>query len=114
MSASTVAAVSALIHAHRQFIPLLDAHLVDNDGEILPHLVMADVVRWLVEHYDTDRETCRSVLEWLEAEYERGSADVRGLIVVSGVEMIPDPGMPGAELRDMLGPALREVDPWQT
>jgi hypothetical protein len=34
--------------------------------------------------------------------------EVQGLIAVSGVEMIPDPGKPGAELRELLGPRLRE------
>jgi hypothetical protein len=47
----------------------------------------------------------------LEEEFGRGPEDVRGLITVSGVEMIPDPGQPGAELRDLLGLALRKVDP---
>ena len=112
MSATTVAAVGALVYTHRQLLPVLDAHLIDNDGEVLPHLVMADVIRWLVEHRDTDWDTCRSVLGWLETEYSLGPAEVRGLIAVSAVEMIPDPGMPGAELRDILGPALRKADPW--
>jgi hypothetical protein len=48
----------------------------------------------------------------LEEEFGRGPEDVRGLITVSGVEMIPDPGQSGAELRDLLGLALRKVDPW--
>lgn len=112
MSAYTVAAVGALIYTHQQLMPILDEHLVDNDGEVLPHLVMADIIRWMVGHYDTDLKTCQSVLEWLDAEYVRGPADVRALITVSGVEMIPDPGRPGSELRETLGPALRKADPW--
>lgn len=38
--------------------------------------------------------------------------DVRGLIAVSGVQMIPDPDQPGSEPRKWLGDSLREVDPW--
>ncbi|WP_328995307.1 hypothetical protein OG394_12060 [Kribbella sp. NBC_01245] len=112
MSAATVAAIGAVIDAHRELTPILDEHLVDNDGEVLPHLVMADIVRWLVDNRRSRPEVCRSVLDWLEREFIRGPDDVRGLITVSGVEMIPDPGQPGAELRELLGPELRRVDPW--
>lgn len=112
MSANTVAAIGALIDAHRELLPVLEEHLIDNEGEVLPHLVMADVIRWLVDHRQSHPGICQSVLSWLEREYVDGAEDVRGLITVSGVVMIPDPGQPGAELRDLLGPALRGVDPW--
>ncbi len=112
MSANTVAAIGALIHTHRDLLPVLDEHLTDNEGEVLPHLVLADVVRWLVAHRATHPDVCRSVLAWLEQEFIDGPEEVRGLITVSGVVMIPDPGQLGAELRDLLGPRLREVDPW--
>jgi hypothetical protein len=102
----------ALVDEYREFAPVLAEHLDDNDGELLPHLVLADIMRWLATHVDTDRETCRSVLARLEKEYVGGAEDVRGLITVSGVEMIPDPGQPGAALRDLLGPTLKGIDPW--
>jgi hypothetical protein len=113
MSAYAIAAIGALLDAHRQLVPILEEHLIDNEGEVLPHLVMADVVRWMVEHRTSHPEVCRSVVAWLEEEFRRGPEEVRGLITVSGVEMIPDPGQPGAELRELLGPVLREVDPWR-
>ncbi|MGL5867424.1 MAG: DUF7674 family protein [Dermatophilaceae bacterium] len=112
MSATTVAAIRALVHRYRQLTPLLEEHLEENYGEVLSHLVMSDVVRWLVAHLDQDPDLCRSIVDWLEREFERGPEDVRDLIALSGVEMIPDPGHPGSDLRDLLGPALRSVDPW--
>ncbi len=112
MSASTLAAIGALVHEYPQLTLLLAEHLDDNEGQMLPHLVLADVVRWLAARMDIDPATCRSVLDWLEREYERGPEDVRGMIAVSGVAMIPDPGQPGSKLRELLGPSLRAVDPW--
>jgi hypothetical protein len=112
MSGSTIAAIGALIDANRALVPILDEHLRDNEGEVLPHLVMADVIRWLVEHRSTHEDECRRVLDWLEHEFSRGPEEVRDMIAVSGVEMLPDPGEPGAELRALLGPRLRQVDPW--
>ncbi|WP_062294208.1 DUF7674 family protein [Demequina phytophila] len=112
MSASTEATINRLIADYIELAPLVDESLEDNEGELLPHLVLADVVRWLAEHVESERDICRSILDWLEREYESGPEDVRGLIAVSGVEMIPDPNQPGSLLREWLGPALRRVDPW--
>ncbi|WP_433161673.1 hypothetical protein [Kribbella sp. CA-247076] len=83
MTASTVA-VGGLIDAGRELMPVLAEHLQDNEGELLPPLVMADVVRWLVGHRKTDPEICQSVLDWLEREYARGPEGVCGLIAVNG------------------------------
>jgi hypothetical protein len=111
MSASTVAAVGALVDEYRQLTPLLAEHLDDNEGQMLPHLVLSDAVRWLAARVTADPALCKSVLDWLEREYERGPEDVQGMIAVSGVAMIPDPGQPGSELRGLLGPTVRSVDP---
>lgn len=114
MSASTIAAIGALVDEYRELTPILAESLEDNEGEVLPHIVMAEVMRWLGSRVASDPDICRSILGWLEREYERGPEDVQGLITVSGVEMIPDPGQPGSDLRKLLGPTLRIVDPWLT
>lgn len=113
MSATTESAIKQLVATYPALAPILAEHLDDNFGEMLPHLVMADVVRWLAAHHDSDPAMCASVLAWMEMRFNNGPDDVRGLIAVSGVQMIPDPGQPGSELRDSLGPRLREVDPWR-
>jgi hypothetical protein len=105
-------AVWGLVDAHPVLRPVLDEHFADNDGELLPHLVLADFFRWLVAHQESEPEACMAVLAELEAEFAAGPDEVRGLIAVSGVEMIPDPGQPGSSLRTLLGPGLASVDPW--
>jgi hypothetical protein len=112
MTASTVALIGALVHEYPELLPVLDESLSDNDGEVLAHLVMSDVFRWLVEHRQDRAEVGQRILVWLESAYQRGNQDVRDLIGASGVEMIPDPGHDGAELRALLGPYLRAADPW--
>ena len=110
--ASSVALVGALCLQHRELLPVLAEHLHDNDGAVLPHLVMSDVVRWLVEHRD-QRTRCQAILSWLESAYAAGDDDERNVIGLSGVDMIPDPGTPGSELRSWLGPVLGAIDPWR-
>lgn len=111
--ASTVAMIGALIYEHRQLMPLLAEHLEDNDREVLPHLLLADVVRWTAAHVATDEEACRAVWQWLAHAYDVGDGPVRDLVAVSGVEALPNPGEAGAaELRAMLSPTLLTLDPW--
>lgn len=112
VSAVTVAAIGALIDANRELVPVLEESLADNDGEVLPHLVMADVMRFLVSQRGSNVAVIRSVLDWMEVAYQRGPDEVRGVIEASGVLMIPDPGEPGSEMRERLGVNLRRVDPW--
>lgn len=102
-----------LVETHPDIAGLLSEHLEDNEGELLPHLLLADVIRWLVAHRKTEAQVRASILDYLDAAFIAGPDEVRGLIQVSGVEMIPDPGQPGAELRAMLGPSLASVDPWR-
>lgn len=99
------------MYRNRELLPILDEHLID-DQQVVPHLVMADVLRWLVTHRLEQPELIRSVLEWLEKAYVEGDDAIRDVIAVSGVEMIPDPGQPGSDLRLLLGPHLTAVDPW--
>ena len=113
MRAATVAMIGALVHEYDQFLPLLEEHLDDNFAEVLPHLLLSDVIRVLTANYDESPAMCRSVISWLDREYHSGPEDIRDLIGANGVEMIPSPGQPGAGLRDLLSPTLRKIDPWQ-
>ena len=78
MSVSAEATIRRLVCEYGELVPVLNESLEDNEGDLLPHLVLSDVVRWLVEHVESDSDTCRSILDWLEREYERGPEDVRG------------------------------------
>ncbi|QTF73200.1 DUF7674 family protein [Arthrobacter woluwensis] len=105
--------VTNLVQEFPSLRPILAESLEDNFGEMLPHLVMSDIVRWLANRSLQDRGLAGAILSWLESAYGEGSNEVQELIVVSGVEMIPDPGDPGSYLRDLLGPQLRATDPWR-
>ncbi|RYB94824.1 hypothetical protein EUA93_10965 [Nocardioides oleivorans] len=85
---------------------LLDAHLEDQEGEILPYLFMGDVASWLDEQSRKQPERASAIARWLEGEFAEGDFDVRNLIDVGIVEMLP--ALPdGAPVLDLLGPELR-------
>ncbi|WP_299925955.1 hypothetical protein [uncultured Nocardioides sp.] len=95
-----------LVTAAPELGSLLDEHLSDQEGELLAYVLMSDVARWLTAQCSSSPRRVQEILSWLETEYIDGNFDVRNLIDVGIVEMLPT--MPdGASILDMLGPALR-------
>ncbi|WP_019876260.1 DUF7674 family protein [Sporichthya polymorpha] len=112
MSATTVSFACALVYHHPQLLPILEDHLEANDGEVLPHLLLSDVIRFAAANWSSQPAMAASIMRWIDNAYACGDEATQELIVVSGVEMIPDPGEAGSELRHLLGEDLRVMDPW--
>lgn len=85
---------------------LLDEHLLDQEGELLPYVFMAEVARWLHEQSTRSPQRVERVLAWLEARFHSSGFDVRNLIDVGIIEMLP--GLPeGEQILSMLPADLR-------
>ena len=91
--------------------PLRDENVADNEG-MLPHLLLADIIKWVAKLVDKDPEQAQSIMEWLDATYASGSEGVKDLILASGVEALPSPGERGEIIYTFLGPELRSYDMW--
>lgn len=100
--------VTELVERFPKLQPLLDEHLEDQDGELLPYLLLADVARWAQATYPSDPRTVGEVVDWLEAEYVRAEAAEKDLIGLGFVEVIPYRPL-GAPLLTRLGPELTRV-----
>jgi hypothetical protein len=100
--------VTGLVEQFPHLQVLLDEHLEDQDGELLPYLLMADVARWAQATYPSDPGTVGEVVDWLEAEYARADAAEKDLIGLGFVEAIPFRPA-GAPLLARLGPELTQV-----
>jgi len=95
-------------------LPTLREHLDDQEGELLPHLFMADVERWAEAQFDMATPASRSrlsaVLEFLEGEFAgQGDSEVADLIFVSFLEHLPRAPSSGAGLRSIVGPACQRA-----
>lgn len=96
-----------LVDEHPALMPVLAEHLVDQEGEILPHILIGEVEKWCETNFKVGQDAVQQVLDWLEARYEAAAPVVQELIVVSFCEMLPYPTEPNVELLRLLGPVLR-------
>jgi hypothetical protein len=109
MRAYEVAFIGALCHRFPVLMPILQEHLDDYDG-LLPHVLMADVSRWVVQRFafNAADETLREILDFLESDFERARGEDRELVAASFLENLPRSGEEGAGVQALLGPALQE------
>jgi hypothetical protein len=108
--AGDVALAGGLCLEFPELRTLLQEHLDDYDG-LLPHLLLADVTRWLVVRQSEPGRTdpvVASVLEFLEKYFVSGGEQMSELIAVSVLETMPLRGEEGAQIREFLGPAMRD------
>ncbi|WP_141105652.1 hypothetical protein [Rhizobium sp. R635] len=90
----------------KQLEDVLAEHLKDNDGAILPHLLMADYCR-LVERVPDD-EWVISFLTYLEDNFGGQSESLTELISVSFIEHLPPDGSSADPVVKLLGERMRE------
>lgn len=100
--------VTELVKRVSELQPLLDEHMEDQEGELLPYLLLADVARWAQATYARDHRIVREVVDWLEAEYVHAEPPEKDLIGLGFVEAIPY-RPEGAALLTRLGPELTQV-----
>ena len=114
MSVKTVALVQAMTTRFPALRPLLDEHVSDNFGEVLPHVFFGDVTSYVVSlasagegQGSPKRRELADLLHFLEESFVAGDGELQELISVSFLEALPRTGEPGAEVRGMVGPNLR-------
>ena len=107
MWATPESLINTLVVEVPELRPMLDEHLRDFDGELLPHLFFAEVMSWAQEQAwhptATSPTRLRVLLDRLDADYRDGDDDLHGLIQVSFLWGLSD------AVRALLGPTLREV-----
>lgn len=112
MSALTVAFAGAMTYRCPWLLPVLEEHLVDQEGEVLPHLYMADVERWAERELlsgGAEGAHLRGLLDFVEAEFSVHHDDEVGEVVsASFLEHLPRTGEPAVELRKLVGPLCAE------
>ena len=87
---------------------VMEEHLADQEGELLPYLFLPDVARWALKALDADPEGVGDVVDWLEHEFVIAEPAEKDLIGLGFVEAIPFPPE-GAALLLRLGPSLTHV-----
>lgn len=104
MRARDVQFIHDLVKDVPELRPLLEEHLEDNYDEVLPHLFLADVVRFAVAR--PRNPAVADTLTYLERSFRSGDTEHQELISTGFVENLPVAEEPGGDLRRQLGPAL--------
>jgi hypothetical protein len=112
MSEQTVSFVRSMVAHFPSLYTLLEDHIRDNGGEVLPHVFFGEVTRYILSLLLAagrlpPRRELRDILSYLEETYAAGNEELQELISVSFLENLPRPGENGAELRAMVGPNLK-------
>lgn len=105
------ALVHSMVAQFPELRPLHQEHLNDH-RETLSHVFFGDLTRYVVallgRNDPASIRAAQNLLDFLDTAYTTGSENEQELIHVSFLENLPEPGEPGANIRDMLGPALRK------
>lgn len=92
----------------RELKPLLQQHLVDQDGDMQPYVLMADVAHWAHANSTRVPDRVAQLMRRLEQEFAAGDGEMQDLIGVGFVEMLPE-SPEGDTVLSLLGPRLREL-----
>lgn len=83
MSASTEQVARRVASAFPELQPMLEEHLDDNFGEMLPHLFFWDVTQWAEKKAEEQSPQVDELVSLMERLYETRDLDVQNLVVVS-------------------------------
>jgi hypothetical protein len=100
--------IYSLVDEFSECRPLLTEHLVDMEGELLPYLLLGDVVRWACQQSPSDPDRVSALVRWLEHRFEHGDGEVKDLVGVGFVEMLPHTPV-GDPVLTLLGPTLSQL-----
>jgi hypothetical protein len=106
--APEIALLGALAWRFPELRERLVEHLEDNNGEVLPHVLMAAYERWAESALAGGDSQLSEFLAFLEDAYRSGGPEVEELISVSFLEHLPRSGERGSQLRELVGPALKQ------
>lgn len=101
-----IAMTGAIAYEMPELRPVLQEHLNDYDGEVLPHLLLAEFVRAITAAPLVP--LAPQFWQWLEVAYASGDDQVQELIVTGALEAIPAKDEPGHVPPSELPPQLAE------
>ncbi|MFN8074864.1 MAG: hypothetical protein U0Q15_05505 [Kineosporiaceae bacterium] len=102
--ARTVAFVGWLIFRSPELLPILQEHLDDNDGEILPHVLLFRIREYIEFEFEKEGESelVRAAVESLKAGLVDGDYELLALIQTSFIDDISAEPHPAAALKRAL------------
>ena len=109
ITAANMVFVGTLVKDVPQLASAYREHLQDNFGELLPHVFMGDVTRWVVavSQHGNETEALSTLLARMDAVLGDPSHPCQELVWVSFIENLGDERTAVAAIRALSGPSLR-------
>jgi hypothetical protein len=112
---SQLSYVHSVVKRFPGLLTVLDEHISDNFGEVLPHLFFGDVTRYSLELLSKSEagdlaslRELHQLLEYLEQSFSSDDSEVWQLIAASYIENLPNKREAGFRIRTMLGPNMQQ------
>lgn len=100
--------VQQLLVAAPEILDIHQKHVKDND-EVLPHVLLGDVTRFVIEaHRRADTKLRTRILDFLENAVSSPDDKLQELVVVSFLENLHQAAEDYEGLKNLLGPNLRK------
>ena len=102
--ARTVAFVGWLVFRSPALLPILQEHLEDNDGEVLPHVILFQIRKWIELEVEVRGETddIKNFMDSLRTGLEYDDYELVALIQTSFLDDLSPAPHPADRLRRFL------------
>ena len=102
--ARTTAFVGWMIFRSPALLPILQEHLEDNEGELLPHVILFQIRKWVEHHIETSGETgdIPTIIESLRTGLREADDELWALIRTSFIDDLPSAPHPADRIRLIL------------
>src|SRR4051812_19207816 len=104
--ARTTAFIGWMVFRSPELLPILLEHLEDNEGEVLPHVILFQIRKWVELEVESRGETdaLKVVIESLKVGFQDGDYELWALIRTSFIDDLSKSPHPAARLRQLLDP----------
>jgi hypothetical protein len=104
--ARTVAFIGWMIFRSPVLLPILQEHLQDNGGEVLPHVLLFRIREWVELEVEARGETdeVRVILESLKIGFHDGDYELGTLVQTSFIDDLSEAPHPADRLKRFLEP----------
>jgi len=102
--------IPSLLQAVPELVPVYEEHMIDNFDELLPHVFMGDVTRFVVSSYKNKENlvSVKKILDLLDQAIRSEDEKLQELVSVSFLENLPQEEACFNDIKKLMSDDLRD------